>query len=510
MLTAATRRARLGFASLSALTMFLALSVITATSPASADSVRSAQEWVLTAVNAPAAWNVTKGQGVVVAVIDSGVNPAVSDLANSVIGGPDLTGVGTPPSNPGWGMHGTWMASLIAGHGHGGGSGITGIAPQARVLSIRVITDKTDPGYARYQREPPSRGQRQLAKAIMYAVGKGAGVISMSLGYSTSSRAVRQALQDALDHNVVVVASSGNSGGAADARGKGHAPYSVPADYPGVLGVAAVNQAGQPAAFSSENLSVQVAAPGVDVPAQGRDGLYWLVSGTSPACALTAGVAALIRSRYPGLAPAMVRRAIVGTTRNRPPGGYDDNVGFGTVNAGAALAAAGRLAGHVPHQHGLVAGHRYGGGTAAVPPAPIRARGAGTLALLCLLGVACLALMVAAARRLVMIRREPLPVANGAGEIGAGVGPLPLRHPAGAGRSNGGAHSGGARPAGSSSAGAYSDGTDSDGAHSGGVPPGRRPEEGSRTSVLPRFSWQPGPTGRHVAQPDQGAAEDGE
>jgi Subtilase family len=511
MLTAATRRARPGFALRSALTMFLALSVITATSPASADSVRSAQEWVLTAVNAPAAWNVTKGQGVVVAVIDSGVNPAVSDLSNSVIGGPDLTGVGTPPSNPGWGMHGTWMASLIAGHGHGGGGdGITGIAPQARVLSIRVITDKTDPGYARYQREQPSRGQRQLAKAIRYAVSKGAGVISMSLGYSTSSLAVRQALQDALDHNVVVVASSGNSGGAAGARGKGHAPYSFPADYPGVLGVAAVNQAGQPAAFSSENLSVQVAAPGVDVPAQGRDGQYWLVSGTSPACALTAGVAALIRSRYPGLPPAMVRRAIIGTTRNRPPGGYDDNVGFGTVNAGAALAAAGRLAGHVPHQQGLVAGHRYGGGAAAVPPAPIRARGAGTLALLCLLGVACLALMVAAARRLVMIRRGSLPTANGGGEIVVGVGPLSLRHPAGAGRSNGGAYSGAARSDGTYSDGADSDGTDSDGAHSAGAPPGRRSEDGSRTSVLPRFTWQPGPTGRHVAQPDQGAAEDGE
>ncbi len=111
----------------------------------------------------------------------------------------------------------------------------------------------------------------------------------MSLGYGAPSRPVRAALQDAYAHDVVVVASSGNSGGAAEATGRGSAPYSFPADYPGVLGVGAVGPAGQPASFSSENLSVQVAAPGVNVPAEGRDSQYWLVSGTSPACALTAG-----------------------------------------------------------------------------------------------------------------------------------------------------------------------------------------------------------------------------
>ena len=81
-----------------------------------------------------------------------------------------------------------------------------------------------------------------------------------------------------------------------------------------MLGVGAVAQNGLPAGFSSDNLSVQVAAPGVRVPAQGRDGQYWLVSGTSPACALTAGVAALIKSVYPALAPALVVQAITAST----------------------------------------------------------------------------------------------------------------------------------------------------------------------------------------------------
>ncbi len=320
---------------------------------ASADTVRNAQMWVLDAVSAPSAWAVSRGQGSTVAVIDSGVNPDVSDLAGSVITGPNLSGVNTPPSNPNWGVHGTWMASLIAGHGHdGGGSGIVGVAPESKVLSIRVVTDRHDPGYATYEHESDSRVQGALARAITYAISHHADVISMSLGYDEPSTVVRSALQSALDHGVVVVASSGNSGDSAGVGATGQAPYSFPADYPGVLGVAAVSRSGAPAGFSSDNLSVQVAAPGVNVPAQGRDGQYWLVSGTSPACALTAGVAALIKARYPRLAPALVVQAITSTTQNRPAGGYDNKVGFGTVDAAAALTAAAKLAG----QPGVLAG----------------------------------------------------------------------------------------------------------------------------------------------------------
>ncbi len=123
----------------------------------------------------------------------------------------------------------------------------------------------------------------------------------------------------------------------------GYAPLKFPADYPGVIGVAAVNASGSVAGFSSDNLSVEVAAPGVNISAQGRDGGYWLVTGTSPACALVAGVAALIKARYPDLAPDLLARALSSTTQFRPPGGYDQQVGFGTVNAAAALTAAGQL-----------------------------------------------------------------------------------------------------------------------------------------------------------------------
>jgi type VII secretion-associated serine protease mycosin len=372
---------------------------------ARADIVRSGEMWVLDELHVERAWMVTKGQGVVVAVIDSGVDPEVSDLAGSVRTGPNLSGVNTPPSNPDWGQHGTWMASLIAGHGDGpdDDSGIIGTAPDSTVLSIRVITDSSDPNHRAYEREPASKGQRELAAAIRYAVGHGAKVISMSLGYSEQSRPVRVALQDAYDDNVVVVASAGNSGDAAGADGTRPAPYSFPADYPGVLAVAAVNSSGQVASFSSENLSVQVAAPGDRVPAQGPGGGYWYVTGTSPACALTAGVVALIKAKYPHLTDSQVITAITSTTNRstRPPGGYDQQIGFGVVDAAAALTAAGKLTGAAHTPSGPPAGH-FGGGVAAIPAAPVPPRGAAALALYCLLGAACLAVVALATSRLLV------------------------------------------------------------------------------------------------------------
>jgi subtilisin family serine protease len=405
MLTAA-RWPRLTAAGLLLFALAVTAVLATPAAPAGADTVRNAQMWVLDAVSAPGAWQLTEGQGATVAVIDSGVSPDVSDLAGSVITGPDLTGVHTSPANPNWGVHGTWMASLIAGHGHAGGSsGIMGAAPHARVLSIRVVTDRHDPGYTAYQHETDSRVQTALARAISYATQRRVSVISMSLGYGQPSAVVRSALQAALNHGIVVVASSGNSGNSVGARVAGHAPYSFPADYPGVLGVAAVGRDGTSAGFSSFNLSVQVAAPGVNVPAQGRDGQYWLVSGTSPACALTAGVAALIKARYPHLAPALVVRAMTGSAQHRPRGGYDDRIGFGTVDAAAALTAAGRLAGHQRPASGTATTVHFGGGAAAVPPDPVQPRSLTGLITACLVGLACLAVAWLAGNRLLALRR---------------------------------------------------------------------------------------------------------
>ncbi|HET6187382.1 MAG TPA: S8 family serine peptidase [Trebonia sp.] len=375
------------------------------------DSIRDTQEWVFSMLNVQPAWQVTEGAGVTVAVIDSGVDGDVSVLSGgTVISGPDFTGLHTSPQNLNWGDHGTWMASIIAGHGTDGGyDGVMGIAPQAKVLSVRVIPDKGDPGYRTYNDEPEQTIQDELADGIMTAVKDHAQVISMSIGYSAPSSVVRNAITYAYQHGTVLVASSGNSGGNDTRHGKGStgmAPVSFPAEYPGVLGVGAVTIEGTPASFSSGNLSVRVAAPGKGVPAQGRNGSYYTVDGTSPACALVAGVAALIKSRYPAITPAQVAEALTTSAQQTPAGSYDVNTGFGIVNAGAALVKAGQLTKERPQASQVPLAAHFGGGTAAVPAAPVAPRGDGQRDLFIILALVSLAVGLAG---LAVVRktREP-------------------------------------------------------------------------------------------------------
>jgi hypothetical protein len=360
------------------------------------DSIRDSQQWVFNMMNVQPAWQVTEGSGVTVALIDSGVDSNVSVLSGgTVISGPDLTGLHTSPQNPNWGSHGTWMASIIAGHGTDGGfDGVMGIAPEAKILSIRVIPDKGDPGYRAYNDEPEQTIQDELAEGIMTAVKDHAQVISMSIGYSAPSGVVRNAITYAYQHGTVLVASSGNSGGNDTRHGNGSpglAPVSFPAEYPGVLGVGAVTIAGTQASFSSGNLSVRVAAPGKGVPAQGRNGSYYTVDGTSPACALVAGVAALIKSRYPKISPALVTEALTATAQQTPAGSYDVNTGFGIVDAGAALAKAGQLTKERPAASQVPLAAHFGGGTAAVPALPVAPRGNGQRDLFIVLALVSLA-----------------------------------------------------------------------------------------------------------------------
>ncbi len=129
-----------------------------------------------------------------------------------------------------------------------------------------------------------------------------------------------------------------------------------------------------------------------------------MVSGTSPACALTAGVAALIKSRYPGLTAPQVRRSIIWSASNRPPGGYDDEIGFGTVDAYAALRYAARLASQAAHPQTarakVLARGFFGGGRAGVPQVPVPPRSRDPLIELSALAAICLLLTIAAIWRL--------------------------------------------------------------------------------------------------------------
>lgn len=321
---------------------------------------RSADLAVLRAMRVPAAWRASRGSGVTVAVLDTGADPAALDLPGVVTTGPDYTRGADPAGYQPPHLHGTYIASLIAGRGNGPGraEGVIGVAPQARILSVRVILDDSEPGFGVYNENADYYDA--IASGIRYAVRHGASVINMSLGSTVATRSMRQAIGFAVSRNVVVVAAAGNDG----QSGGRYTPYSYPASFSGVISVAAVSAGGQRASFSDQNSSVVISAPGVGVVGDGPGRAYLRGSGTSPASALVAGVAALIRSKYPRLSPALVTQAIVGSARRVPHRGYSTATGFGEADAAAALARAGRLAGQAARPAGLATGAHFGGGPA--------------------------------------------------------------------------------------------------------------------------------------------------
>ncbi|WP_433497879.1 S8 family peptidase [Sphaerimonospora sp. CA-214678] len=309
------------------------------TAPARADDVRLSQRDVLRTLDVADAWTLTRGRGVIVAVLDSGVDPSHRDLAGSVVTGRDFTVGANPRGIEPLRLHGTYMASLIAGHGHGpgGGDGIIGVAPEAKVLSVRVILEDEEPGFRKFNSDPRFEGV--VAKGIRYAVDHGADVINLSLSKDLPTRAERAAIRYAISKGVVLVAAAGNDG-----AGKRTAPYSYPASIPGVISVAAVTPALHRASFSNRNSSVMVAAPGVDILGAGPGDEYWVGRGTSQATALVSGVAALIKARHPRMAPALVAQALASSPAGK--GGYNTGTGFGVVNAHRALNSAETLSRH--------------------------------------------------------------------------------------------------------------------------------------------------------------------
>ncbi|MER7213385.1 S8 family serine peptidase [Streptosporangium sp. NPDC000239] len=310
-----------------------------------ADEVRGNQRQVLRTLDLADAWRVSKGAGALVAVLDSGVDPVHRDLAGSVTEGRDFTVGANPRGVAPSRLHGTYMASLIAGHGHGpgGGSGVIGVAPKARILSVRVILEDEEPGFRTFN--TAERFENVVAKGIRYAVDHGADVINMSISKELATREERAAVRYAISRGVVLVAAAGNEG-AGRPEATGYAPYSYPAAFPGVVSVAAADRRLRRASFSNWNPSVVVAAPGVDILGAGPGNEYWIGRGTSQATALVSGVAALIKAKYPKMSPALVAQALTKGATRRPSGGYDTGMGFGVVNAPRALAEAARISRH--------------------------------------------------------------------------------------------------------------------------------------------------------------------
>jgi type VII secretion-associated serine protease mycosin len=270
--------------------------------------------WAQRALDWSSVWPLTEGKGITVAVVDSGVD-ASPQLAGKVTA-IDLTNTGFQDCS-GEG-HGTAIAGIIAASVQAQGNPFEGVAPEAKILSVKVFTEQSQ-----------SNLSATLAQGIRDAALLGAQVINVSMT-TRSSAVLRSAVDFALSRNAVIVASGGN-----DDQQTGVGPF-YPASYPGVLSVGAVDPDGSLASFSDQRSHVAVTAPGENITSTAPGG-YSVnsLSGTSFATAFVSGVAALVRSRYPSLSgPEVVSRI-----KETADGSTGPGTGDGLVNPLQAVTA---------------------------------------------------------------------------------------------------------------------------------------------------------------------------
>jgi subtilisin family serine protease len=293
--------------------------VLVVAAPAHADNIRSREYW-LDDYGVSTAWNTTRGAGSTIAIIDTGVDGSHPDLAGAIVGGVDLSGSGTGGGPVGGAEHGTMVAALAAGRGHGSGDGVIGVAPEAGILAVSIAfgDDATsDP---------------QVAQAVIWAVDHGADVINMSFTRNTLDwpESWDEAFLYADSHDVVMVAAAGN-------RGSGTAVVGAPATIPGVLTVGGVTTAGVAStSASAQGITIGVSAPSEQLVGATPGGGYVLWSGTSGAAPIVAGAAALVRAAHPELDAAGVINRIIATAR---PAGEPALYGYGLLDVAAAVAS---------------------------------------------------------------------------------------------------------------------------------------------------------------------------
>lgn len=278
-------------------------------------------------IDAPHAWNITKGSpNVIVSVIDTGADLDHPDLSTNLLprGSEDWDFADLFDDEP-WdgGSHGTHVSGTAVGVENG--QGVVGVAPQARLMPLRVNLT--------------SGMNQNRADAINYVANRAAGdphrryVINCSWKMSGDHAGVKMSIQNAVAKNVVVVFAAGNANRDIDVIPQ------YPAVYPEVIAVAATDQQDRRASFSNFGTKVDVSAPGVNTLSSVPDDAYGFKNGTSMASPHVAGLAALIWSRNPDLTNAEVRSIIEATTDNidglNP--GFAGQLGTGRINAYRAL-----------------------------------------------------------------------------------------------------------------------------------------------------------------------------
>ena len=307
--------------------------------------------WGIFKIGAPAAWGFTTGKGVVVAVVDSGIDFSHPEIAANIwTNAKEIAGNGLDDDDNGyvddargWNFigdnnnptddfgHGTHVAGTVAAVGNNG-IGVIGVAWQAQVMAVKGL-DSSGNG-------PDSA----LAPAIIYAANEGADVLSLSWGSGARSETIAEAIDYAYNMGAVIVAAAGNM--ESDARNF------YPAALWDVITVAASDTNDALAGFSNFGSKIDVAAPGVDILSLQAAGTsmgttvsagYTRLQGTSMATPHVSGLAALLLAQHPEYSNEDVRQAIRASAQGVSEGAIDLSFGYGRVNAAAAVALSGVL-----------------------------------------------------------------------------------------------------------------------------------------------------------------------
>ena len=303
---------RLGSAALAAALLALPLA---SAAPAQADA---SSQWPLQYFKATQVWNIAKGSGTTVALLDAGV-ASVPDTQGALEPGVDFSAGTTSTGNGETDLigHGTAMASIIAG----AGNVIDGLAPATKILTVRVTNGYTG-------------SADTVAAGIRYAISRHVTVINLSVRALSPDSNLANAVQQALAANIVLVAATGD---------ETLSTVDYPAGYPGVVAVGAIDQSGAIWSDSNTGPQVTLAAPGVNVPTEDNFGSTATTNGTSASTAYVSATVALIRSIHPSWTVGQVIRDLIATAdpaTGQTAGQHSDQYGYGIVDPLKALQAS--------------------------------------------------------------------------------------------------------------------------------------------------------------------------
>lgn len=273
-------------------------------------------DWGLKTLNVPSAWTLSKGEGVKVAVLDTGVDHRHPDLVNNIECMANFTSDTRCAMD--FSGHGTHTAGIVAAEDNG--IGVVGVAPKARLYIAKVLGDDKGGTF------------ESVTNGVYWSIDNGVDIISMSLGAPIYDEGLHNAIKEAYEKNITVVAAAGNNGFM-----DGEVDY--PAKYDEVISVGSINQDYSLSGYSSAG-KIEVVAPGNNIYSTYPGNSYAILSGTSMACPFISGVLALMIGKHkktpfnhtPIDTPEQIREHLIRTADDYGMIGRDDYFGYGLVS----------------------------------------------------------------------------------------------------------------------------------------------------------------------------------